>query len=445
MINLTEPIIWACEIWSQGNRDNKASGKIAYTPGNGINIKVLDVSKLRLGNSEFLHGILETGDKFTAIDASVPSATGFQVRNGYTSYPATISAKCVLIGAHIIKSSFIKRAKFTYHGLQEFFFPEFDTRAFPLSQQPLCELDTEYGVLSLRNIASFKSLPDDLSEVIQPVGENNNELFKSELSTLSKKFGEYGFGIRDKLSIVFKLDSNKGIDPENLFNCIDDVGDLIALLFNRPVLTTSVDISLKKRDGRFISCQLLPSYIMNQSTHENALLTTKHHSLPIRNSDINISEVLSNWFQYKDNFKLISSLVRHDIGTASTHQLYSTIMMLAVHFEEISISESIDPRQKYQYPVDNYASKNIHEKITKILKRHSQEELGKTIGHIRDEISHVMRPRQILLAMTSYELIQLSQLFEIVIISWIFQTKLGVNIKACHEYQDILYPDYGDT
>lgn len=442
-INLTEPLVRACEVWPSANPDYKASGKIEYIPGNGIKIKVLDVSKLRLSKSEYLHGILETGDKFTAIDASLPgSSIGVQMKNGYSSYPATIPAKCVLIGAHITKANFIKLSNFTYHGLQEFFFPDFDSRAFPLSQEPLCEIETEYGCLSVRNIASFKSLPADLSEIIQPFGGANIESFKHELSILSKKYDEYGFGIRDDFRFVFRLESTDGITCENYFQCIDDVCDLISLLLYKPILTTSVDVLLKQREGKFVNCQLLPSYIMNQSTHKNALCTTKHHSLPIKYSDINISEVLNCWFHYKNNFKLISSLIRHDIGTASTHQLYSTIMMLAVHLEEISISEKIANNQKYQYPIDTYASENVHTQISKILNRYSQDNIGKTIGRIRDELAHVMKPRVILLAMSSHELIELSQLFELVIISWIFQTKLGINIVACHNYQDCLCPDY---
>lgn len=441
MIDLTEPLVLACEFWHHTNTDKKATGKIEYTPGKGIKIQAVNLSGIARGESEFLHGILEGGDLFTALDAHIPNSTGMVMRNGYTSYPATIAAKSILVGSHVSTNDFVQKCRFAFHGMQEFFFAKFDSKNVPFDDEPIISTNSDYGVLSLYNYANYESVPNDLSTFIKQMGgKSKDDEFSRELSALSEKYKELGYGIRTDFGFCFRLETEKNINHNKLFDCIDEVGNFFALLLYNPVLIKFIEIILPKNDKNNMRCYLIPSFTMNQSTYNSALNYSNHNNLPIKYKDFDLATAITAWFENRHAFQIISSSIRHDIGTASTHQLYSSILMLSVHLEQITFSEDAEKKLKYQYPLVKYASADVFEQISELLKKYSTDDVGKSLGTIRDELAHVMKPKKLLPVVTSRDLILLSQLLEVVIVSWIFETKLDISKIICHEYQDRVFP-----
>jgi len=180
--------------------------------------------------------------------------------------------------------------------------------------------------------------------------------------------------------------------------------------------------------------QVFPYRIDDQDAIDLSRSDQDYLSLPLNSSDLLFNEVLEAWSTTHDRYWLITSAVQNTTRKMATHEAHAAIVLAATQIESIAIADGERKKEsKYSYPVTRYASIELRSVLAKLFSCDAKS-IGRCISDLRNELTHIGKPRTHLARMTTRDLYRVGRCLQFVIAGWILES-LGVSPTAREKYQ----------
>jgi len=161
--------------------------------------------------------------------------------------------------------------------------------------------------------------------------------------------------------------------------------------------------------------------------------------MPITISNITLEVIISEWLKARQNNSIILSSIQNETGFRDQHTVHGEFVLYATQFESISYNAK-QKANKYEYPLTNYACQKIKDSIAKILDKPLISDAAIAIGDLRNEITHVGKPKKVLSNLSLHDLIRISKYLQLTLIGYMLHT-IGVPQDVITKYQDKFSPD----
>jgi hypothetical protein len=435
---------WIGEFFAPDHYENRFSGKLSYTPETGV---LLDYSIIGLPgkglsvpkDTDVLYGFLEDGSRCTLVGQFHPSIA-IPLRGGHCVMGGRNAFSLLMIGNFVKSDTLFQGVTFTLLGMQAFFVRDGREDFVPFSNTPLLELKTAYGKLTVFNNATFGSLGDITSHIFTMNGEAMEEL-KTAFGQIKARHPDSHFELRKSalshdVTIKFSIESS----VPQIYKRVSQIANLFALLTCSPVYPASVEIFGKDRQGNLEILHVYWTMVIEKRAIELATKKRFHSFMPITNSNIDLSKVLEAWFAISDKYSVIVTGIQHEIGFRNEHSIHGEIVLWATQLESIKgQARKIKNEEKYQYPMDTYASDQVKKGLNQIFAKINKNSLGENISNLRNEIAHAGKQNDLLRVLSLQELANIDRYLQITIIAYIL-TKLGIPHHVIEDYQNKLTP-----
>ncbi len=430
---------WVGEFFLPDQFERRFFGKITFSPEKGVVLAYHIAGHEVPAESDILYGILETGEKCTLVGKFLPAHSGFSVKNGLSTRHGKNGFYFLVLGEFLNHEEKFSEISFSLTGMQEFFFPKGYKDLVKYSDKPLFSVETEYGEIEVGNNASFAMLGKDITSQIYNRNDEALSKLKSAFENINSKYENSFFMLKKDISYMIKIKTNNECSIGELYEHIIDISNLFAILIYGPVYPEMIKLR-HVIDGEHPAISTIyPSLALETRTSEMCKMERSHFHMPITKSNINLPEVILKWLSQPKAYSAIVSSLQNETGFRNEHSLHGELVLYATQFESISYSYGVSNSHKYEYPVNEYATQKIKDKLISIFANAGESSFGKGIGNLRNEIAHVGRPRALLSALSIEKMVDISQLLQITIIGYILHT-LGVERSVIEEYQNKFTP-----
>lgn len=439
-MELFEEKSWTGEFFIPNDYPNRFVGTIEYSPKNGVILSCSITGLPQHKESKILHGILSIennkcvkctliGGQFS-VDNTMP---GFN--NGLTYIRKKIGFSCLLVGTLFDENESVDNINFSLTNLQEFFFPKGWKDSVKYSKKPLFRVQTSYGQIKIGNNASFKYL--NKKDIAGLIYSRNTEVLKELqdcFTEIDNKYPNNHFMLKEDITYRISLTFDNGTSIEDAYGHITELSNLFALLICSPVYPDSIRFTKSENDLP-CSIEIYPSMGINPRTKDICIKAKSNFHMPITNASIDLASVIDNWLKVSKNYSTIVSSIQNDMGFRYEHSLHGEIVLYATQFESIANEEKIKKAQCYEYTLNKYGSSNIKNGIKNIFAQHKENDIGKAIGHLRDEIAHVGRPKKLLSSLSLEEMAHIADYLFLTIVGCILR-RIGIDEAVIEVYQN---------
>lgn len=440
MMNLFEEKHWLGEFFVNDDYDNRFTGEINYSPENYVILSYSITGDDLPSEAHVVHGILTTGEKCTLIGEFTPKDSGYSMRNGFSVHKGKAAFSALFIGDFLEEGELLYDIEFSLTNMQEFFFPRGFKDSVKYSEKPIFSVETNFGRIEVRNNASFSFLPKDITAQIYSRNENANDELQASFEEINKKYPDAHFSLKKDISYQISLYIDSGGKIFDIYKHINEIANLFCILIFCPVYPASIHIIKKVPVNKYpIFIDVYPSMVLDKFTKDLAVKERLHQTMPITRSNIDLAATVLEWLKAPEDYSTIVSCIQHETGYRNEHSLHGELILYVTQFEAISYAAS-EKRMKYEYPIDKYGTPKIKKGITKIFANIGESNIGRGIGNLRNEITHVGKPRQLLNIMSIQDLMDLSQRLQMIILGYILE-RLGLDGKVIARYQDTFTPD----
>lgn len=413
--------------------DNKGRfpARIEYSPYNGL---VLDYC---ISDSESplectrLYGILNTGQACTLIG-------NFNFGRGSITYNNNIR---VLTGKHGFQillfdefhdeNALIEYCDLALYGMQEFIHPQGFISQVKYSKTPLLTTQGKNWEIGIINNATFSMIGDGLVNVVDCRNEKALIKFTKDYESTKKSFPDALFLLRKNLKFYLRY---KNFTEKKLTLNINElwkISGLFSILLDKPVIPEELHVKVSGNNQRR-AC--LFSNSIEQRTIDLALSDIYHHMLPLNWQQVDLGAVLRNWLEISDNYNSLSVTYQNETGYRTLHQAHADIILYATQLESINLSLNGKTGEKYTGPIDNYGREIIRPKLELIFSQFNNNDLGKNIADLRNELAHVGRPKTLMKTLTIDDYIDIGLYLKMVVTSHLL-SQLGLTHEQIQKYQ----------
>lgn len=439
MSELFESKQWVGEFFTNNNFDNRFSGRVVYTPEDGVVLEYWVASIEVPVDSMVVHGVLETGEKCSLIGEFSVEQSSISFKRGLTMRTGKIGFACLLLNDFVSENELYYNFNFSLTNLQEFFFPKGFKELIKYSEKPLKVVKTKFGEVTVTNNAKFGSLHDDITKQIYSWDKAALDDLQSAFRKIKADKPTARFMLKKDIEYRLSIQVDSGANYNQVFDYITTLADLFAVLIYSPVHPVSINIDRVGVDGE--KDQSLIFFPSNSLSKKTILLSSQyasHFNLPITNNKVDLELLIGNWLQYPDRFSTIVSGIQTETGIRYIHSLHGELVLYATQFEAISYDDGIKVK-KYEYPLVEYGAEHVIAGVREVFKKYGRSDIGVAISDLRNEIAHVGRPKLLLTTMTMEDLILLSQYMELIIIGYVLK-KIGVDDALVQKYFESFCP-----
>jgi hypothetical protein len=424
---------WAGEFFAPGCYENRFSGEINYSAEDGVFLSYTILGHAVPASTEVLHGVLSTGDRCTLIGQFSPQSAGMTMRNGTVTRPGKNGFLYLAIGDFLAADERIAEIDFSLTNLQEFFYPSGQKDFIKYSEEPLYSASTPFGKMDVRNTATFGSLDSDIASHIysaDPQALNELSLAFKEIET---KFPDSYFMLKKDIAYRIYLSFEPTISIHSAFEYIHSFSNLFALLIYSPVYPESIRFRKPGPNHPTVN-ELYPSMILDSRTIALSIRDKFHRNMPITQSTVAIDSLISAWLNQPRFHSPIVASIQHETGFRTEHAAHGEIVLYATQFESISHSAQ-QKDKKYEYPLIANGTPKLKAGLMRAFGQSTLQETAIAIGDLRNEISHVGRPKRWLETLSLRQLVEISQYLQLTLIGHLL-TSIGVPRKVVVNYQD---------
>ncbi|CUY82100.1 MULTISPECIES: ApeA N-terminal domain 1-containing protein [Serratia] len=424
------------EFWNNPN-DNKGrfSAKIEYTPYNGLTLDYCISDSDSPTTCQRLYGVLNTGEPCTLIGPFdfLHSSIHFgklRVLTGKHYF------KAIIFNGMYTDNDSVEYCDLSLYGMQEFIHPQGFISQLKHSTTPILSTQGTGWKIDVINNATFSSVGDDVLNIINCQNEEALNKFTKDFLSTKKQYPEAFFSIRKNLKFYLRYTNTK---DESIIKHIDDLWKmtgLFSILLDKPVIPDELNIKFK---GQQIKNPCLLSNGIEQRTIDLALTNTTHHLLPLNWKQINMGEIISNWFNISDEYDSLSVTYQYETGYRTLHQAHADIILFATQLESINLTLSAKNSDKYIGPINKYASSSLKNNLESIFSKFNKKTIGENITIVRGELAHVGRPKKLMKVMTIDDYIKIGLYLKVTITSHLL-SKLGLTKEQIERYQSKVAP-----
>jgi len=427
---------WFGEFFIPGRYEDRFCGEITYSPENGVTLSYLIPENDLLVETNILHGILSSGERCTLVGNFNTKFSELSFKNGVIER-GDHRFLYLVIGDLLSKKDQFQTFNFSLTGLQGFFFPRYKD-LIKYSEKPLLSIDTEDSRIEIGNNASFGFLSDILTHIYS---RNKNALkeLKECFETIQRKYADARFMFKKDIAYRIYVKLKNPYSIETICNYIFNIANLFSILIYSPVYPENICITKKINNGQISQLYIYPPMLLDRRTIDLILKERFHFDMPITNANIDLSLVIEKWLNSSTDYFIIVESIQRETGVYNLHTLHGELILYIAQLESISYSENVK-ETKYEYPVNKYGNEKIKKGIRTIFKKIGENDIGKGISNIRNEIAHVKKPKKILRKLTLENLFYLSRYLQMTIIGFIL-TNLGIKREIINEYQNKFAPD----
>lgn len=445
MLDLFKEEHWVGEFFVVKAYEARFTGEISYSPENGVVLSYAITGRKMPKKAKLVHGFLRGGEKCTLVGKFSPENSKFIFNNGTHFRNGEANFLCLFIGDHLDETELLYDINFSLTNMQEFFFHKGRKNLIKHPDKPLFKIPTDYGEIEIINSSSFEFFHNICSLVYSQDRGALDELERA-FEVINTKYPNANFMLKKDIKYKMRLKINNGTDIISAYKHINEIAELFSMLMYCPVHPESIYAIKNLEKGNSISISIYPSMMLNKRTIE---LCTRggsysHFAMPIRVTKIDLVSTIKEWLKKsKDYSTIISNIIQSETGYRNLHSLYGELILYATQFEKISHDDSKNDskkNKKYEYPVDNYGTPKIKDGIKNILSIVGETDLGKGIASIRNEITHIGRPKKLLNILSINDIFKLVQYFQITIIGYVLH-QLKIDKAVISEYQDKFIPD----
>ena len=417
----------------QSESEDGFAGELSYSFEQGVLLKYLSLKEI--DNFGSLYGILSSGEKCTLTNVRTYTKNYVpRLKNGLRSYPGTISHQFLIVGDHLDETQLIGSVDFSLTNLQEFFFPEGRKDFVKFQSCPLLDIKSEYGRIKITNTATFESFhKQKASGLFYSDDSRVLDELQSYLDQVAEKYPDSNLDIKKEISFQVNLEFDSNVKVEEAYKHVESLSNLFSILLYCPVFPD--EITAQKYSEEYQHLNIYPSVVRDQRTVKLSIKRRSHYGVSITHSDINLEEVISKWLGLAGRFPTLISSIQRDTGYIDLHSAYGEFILLATQLEAITKEDSKDKREKYTYPIGQYATKEILEHVEWIFLKAEKTDIGSAISDLRGELAHIYRPQTLLNTLGFSDIANLCQYLQMTILGFAL-TKLGIDRGIIDKYQN---------
>lgn len=419
------------EFW-QDIKDNKGRfpAKIEYSPYNGLTLDYCISDSEAPLECKRLYGILNTGQICTLIG-------NFNFSHGAVH----LSNIKILTGKHGFQvllfnefhdeNSLIEYCDLAPYGMQEFIHPQGFISHLKYSKTPLLTTQGNDFKIDIINNATFNMIGDGLVSVVDCRNEDALDKFTKDYLSTKKAFPDALFLLRKTLKFYLRYTNTS--DTDLLFNIskLWSIISIFSILLDKPIIPEELHVKVRGNNERR---PCLFSNSIEQRTIDLALSDINHHMLPLNWRDVDLGEILKSWLEISDDYNSLSATYQNETGYRTLHQAHADIILYATQLESINLSLNGTTGVKYTGPIDKYGKETIRKNLESIFSKFNNNDLGKNISDLRNELAHVGRPKILMKKMEIDDYIRIGLYLKVIVTSHLL-SQLGLVETQIHKYQ----------
>ena|GEM_PF-3520031 len=429
---------WVGEFFPPGQSDSRFSGRLKYSPSEGVRLNYAVVGDEVPMIDGVIHGVLVSGEPVTLYRNTPGLPANFGYTHGVTTQRGEASFWALCVGAHLDADASCLRYTFTVSGLDEFIVPEGMTSHVPWSHKPIVIVSMADGDLHLSNAGSVDYV-GDISASILNLNPGAAEALKVAYSEVAASYPANPFFVKKSMHYELDLHYGSEVCVRDALRRIIEIGDLFALLVRAPVHPRRVGFKADVGIGTDVEVFVYPSLYIDAGTIDRATDKKSYHTMPIKLANIDLAKLIPAWLPVAGAYRGLVSDLQTRTGWLTGQAIRGSIVLYATQFEAIHASDKAPKGKKYEYVLDHYASPQLIAKLHLHLKGTTNSHLATAISGLRNEIAHLGKPSK-LVANLGRGLTVVALCLELVVIGYILR-KLGVDPKVAAVYQDTFTPD----
>ncbi|MES3011024.1 MAG: hypothetical protein V4738_09580 [Pseudomonadota bacterium] len=413
------------------------SGKLEFTPGSGVLLRYLltDEGTTTVRQSRkrdrYLHGVLDSGERCTLLEPRGGERTE-QIRGAQHSQSGTESFGILVLGTHVDPSQKFESATITYSGMQEFFFPTGFKDWEKFSPHLNDTEPTDFGTASVFTTGSFGFLPKDPMALFHSSDPDALEALALAIDDVETRFPDQVLQIKKDIGYALHLTFQPSLELHEVCSLITELANLFALLTHKPVLPQRVALVPQSTPREHVDIYL--SLLRDRRTVDMCLTEGSHHDLPINARTVKLPKLIGKWLANSEHFRTVADSLQNQTSVANLHDLHGELVLNVALLESISvIAGKASQREKYQYPINRYASHWITELLSKELDVQVSQ-IGGEVSNVRNEIAHFGRPRKLLSKLGMKGLYRVNAAIQLIVLGYVLRS-VGVPVAAVEEYQ----------
>lgn len=436
-MDLLKEISWLGTFFPPDRYSERFSGRLKYTPGEGLllNYLMTNESKATPPRSEngepYLHGVLDSGEPCTLF-RPVPSVRKRQFCGSQHSQSGTVTFGIMALGKHILPDQKFSNATVAYSGMQEFFYPT-DAKDWEKFSPVLINTEpTEFGSASVFTTGSFEFLPDDPAAIFHSSDPDALAALATAIKDVEKQYPDQVLYVKKDIGYAFHLNFEPPLNLFEIRSRIVEISNLLALLTHKPVLPQTLALASQETPHEHVKIYL--SLLRDRRTVEMSLNATSHHRLPINAESVKLSKLIGKWLENAEQFQTVADSLQNQTGVVNLRDLHGELVLNVALLESISRMEGKrSQRERYQYPVDRFASHWVKELLSRELGAEATH-IGAEISEVRNEIVHFGKPRKLLRKLELGGLHRVNTAIRLIVLGYALES-IGVPVRDVRNYQ----------
>ncbi|MGY4888958.1 UNVERIFIED_CONTAM: hypothetical protein EX528_00770 [Xanthomonas axonopodis] len=437
--NLLENHEWVVTLYPPGRRELAFAGLLKYSPTEGLWLHyAIPHGFLPDDDIDCLHGCTSSGDRCTLIGKFKPYSPGHSFKHGHTYSKGRARFSYYVLGIHCADLDTFDSFTFNLAGVENFFGHASYRRRSELPSGPVHSARYESGSLEIQWHGKLEVEGVNIIDSLHSTDPDALEKLRTAFLDISSAHPGFHVYYKKEIDYSFHFRPDEDLQLRDGYAIGDSIANLFALLSFAPIMMKDFYAIARDENGRPVSLPVFHFHITEKDTLSRILKAVDQPPYALEIADIDFGKVLKGWSEKKNLFSTMISRIQCQGLLVANHDVLAGIVLSATQLENIGFLAQKGPKEKYQYPVDRYASKALKERL-RILLSCSAEEIGISIGHLRNDIAHVGKPKKILNKL-SFQRQNITQLcLEVLVISYVL-SELGVEDDSLKKFQGSLLP-----
>jgi len=415
---------------------SRFAAKILYSPEKGLMLEYTIADSDVPAECDSLIGILSNGKQCTLIGPFNFNGGGRRFDAVDTKY-GTHGFSYLVLGDFVQPDKEFDHSRFTFHHMQEFFYPQGRLDDVPYKEGTLEKIEGDGWNIELENRALANDVTDTLANLIITDNEVALNEFSLAFDKVKSDFPQESFLLRKSLEFLFKYTSDTSKTIKDICLDINNISSLFSIFMDRPTFPDEVKIYPNAEAVTPVT--LLSSIHLESRTVVLAKSTPSHFFMPINRNKIDLSNAITTWLELHDSYRVLSTTFQYETNYRTLHSAYSDVVLFSTNIEAVAKDLGMPTSDKYEGPINKYGSEELKVAIKNVFLGHNSESLGKNISDLRNELAHVGRPKKLIKALDINDYVNVSRILKLVVVSHLLE-QLGVSQDVIHEYQNRLIP-----
>lgn len=424
---------------SEESYEARFAGKVYYSTDKGLSLQYNIADSNVPSKCESLIGILDNGKKCTLIGPFDFNRGGHRWGSVSTKH-GKHGFSYLIIGDFVEADTNFHHCRFTFHHMQEFFYPQGHISSLPYKEGTLEKIKGNGWILELENRATFEDVTHDLINLMMTYERDSLEKFSDAFEEIKKCYPNESFMFRNTLEFLFKYEPEVPNTAAEISIDINKISSLFSIFMDRPTFPDEVKLYPNEEPKNAVS--LLSSLYLESRTVDLAKGNQSYFFMPINREKVDLSEAISTWRELHETYRVLSTTFQYETNYRTLHSAYSDIVLFATNIEAVAEDLGMSRLDKYEGPINKYGSEELKKAIIGIFSKYNSECLGKNISDLRGELAHVGRPKRLIKILDINDYVNIGRILKLVVVSHLLE-KLGINQEVIHEYQNKLIPDVG--